>query len=254
MFRPFLRHVCVTNFCSCALVFVVLSTTRSDARARKGVSFYLSACRFPVFLYTNCTSVYLVWQIHFFSDLEMYYACGFVIKAIIICSSQIGFRTRAGILSFHCKGKDKASQSSSGCPMREAKTAQLEMAKRQQIQRRIQANMSLFHFISLAEQSSQCNRHQAAVSFSKSKPKRRRRGEFICITTYDRWKRSALVNIRRKALLSSVGFRKRMTSRSPRGSPCDSSKLRLDRPLRFVWWSDVCIEVLSCFSVHPSID
>ena len=40
--------------------FVMLSTTLSDARARKGVSFYLSACRFPVFLYTNCTSVYLV--------------------------------------------------------------------------------------------------------------------------------------------------------------------------------------------------
>ena len=45
---------------------------------------------------------------------------------------------------------------------------------------------------------------------------------------------SALVNIRRKALLSSVGFRKRMTSRSPRGSPCDSCKLRFDRPLPFV--------------------
>ena len=43
--------------------------------------------------------------------------------------------------------------------------------------------------------------------------------------------RSALVNIHRKALLSSVGFRKRMTSRSPRGSPCDSCKLRFDRPL-----------------------
>ena len=43
--------------------------------------------------------------------------------------------------------------------------------------------------------------------------------------------RSALVNIRRKALLSSVGFRKRMTSRSPCGSPCDSCKLRFDRPL-----------------------
>ncbi|RMX49099.1 hypothetical protein pdam_00003930 [Pocillopora damicornis] len=28
--------------------------------------------------------------IHFFSDLEMYYACGFVIKAMIICSSQMG--------------------------------------------------------------------------------------------------------------------------------------------------------------------
>ena len=33
--------------------------------------------------------------------------------------------------------------------------------------------------------------------------------------TFERW--PALVNIHRKALLSSVGFRKRMTSRSPRG-------------------------------------
>ena len=70
----------------------------------------------------------------------------------------------------------------------------------------------------------------------------------------EREKRSALVNIRRKALLSSVGFRKRMTSRSPRGSPCDSCKLCFDRPLWFVWWSDVCFEVLSCFFDHPSID
>ena len=75
-----------------------------------------------------------------------------------------------------------------------------------------------------------------------------------------RWKRRsrqnglALVNIRLKALLSSVGFRKRMTSRSPRGFPCDSCKLRFDRPLWFVWWSDVCFEVLSCFFDHPSID
>ena len=45
-----------------------------------------------------------------------------------------------------------------------------------------------------------------------------------------------------------------MTSRSPRGSPCDSCKLCFDRPLWFVWWSDVCFEVLSCFFDHPSID
>ena len=73
--------------------------------------------------------------------------------------------------SFHCKRKDKASQSSSGCPMREAKNPQLEMAKQPQIKRRIQANMSLFHFISLAEQSSHSNGRQAAVCFPKSKPK-----------------------------------------------------------------------------------
>ena len=66
--------------------------------------------------------------------------------------------------------------------------------------------------------------------------------------------RSALVTIRRKALLSSVGFRKRMTSRLPRGSPCDSCKPRFDRPLWFVCWADVCFEVLSCFFDHPSID
>ena len=65
---------------------------------------------------------------------------------------------------------------------------------------------------------------------------------------------SALVNIRRKALLSSVGFRKRMTSRSPRGSPCDSCKLRFDRPLWYVWWFDVCFELLCCFFDHLSID
>ena len=86
---PFFKSCMHRGFLLMRASFVMLLTTRSDARARKGVSFYLSACRFPVFLYTNCTSVYLVWQIHFFSDLEMYYACGFVIKAMIICSSQM---------------------------------------------------------------------------------------------------------------------------------------------------------------------
>ena len=82
--------------------------------------------------------------------------------------------------------KDKVSQSSSGCPMREAKNPQLEMAKQPQIKRRIQANISLFHFISLAEQSGHCNRRQVAVCFPKSKTKRRRRGEYIFTTTHDR--------------------------------------------------------------------
>ena len=63
----------------------------------------------------------------------------------------------------------------------------------------------------------------------------RGKGPFICVTKYQRsnfiiqisrsiqlastcfLNGSALVNIRRKALLSSVGFRKRMTSLSPRG-------------------------------------
>ena len=41
---------------------------------------------------------------------------------------------------------------------------------------------------------------------------------------------NTFINIRRKVLLSSVGFRKRMTSHSPRGSSCDSCQLRFDRP------------------------
>ena len=55
-----------------------------------------------------------------------------------------------------------------------------------------------------------------------------------------------------KSLLSSVGFRKRMTSRCL--PACDSCKLRSNRPLWFAWRSDVCFEVLSCFFDHPSID
>ena len=47
---------------------------------------------------------------------------------------------------------------------------------------------------------------------------------------------SALVNIRRKALLSSVGFRKRMTSRSPRSLICDSSALRSSISDLFDFW------------------
>ena len=53
-----------------------------------------------------------------------------------------------------------------------------KVAKQPQIKRRTQANMSLFHFISLAEQSGHCNRRQVAVCFPKSKTKRRRRGEY----------------------------------------------------------------------------
>ena len=69
-------------------------------------------------------------------------------------------------------------------------------------------------------------------------------------------KRSALVNIRRKALLSSVGFRKRMTLPSPRGSylPVTHVSFALIVHSWFVWWSDVCFELLSCFFDHPSID
>ena len=62
--------------------------------------------------------------------------------------------------------------------------------------------------------------------------------------------RSALVNIRRKALLSSVGFRKRMTSRSPRRLIYDSSTLRSSISDLFdFWW-----EILSHFFDQSSID
>ena len=58
--------------------------------------------------------------------------------------------------------------------------------------------------------------------------------------SFPRQKWSALVNIRRKALLSSAGFRKRMTSPSPRGVylPATHVYFWFDRPLWFVWWSD----------------
>ena len=58
--------------------------------------------------------------------------------------------------------------------------------------------------------------------------------------SFPRQKWSALVNIRRKALLSSAGFRKRMTSPSPRGVylPATHVYFCFDRPLWFVWWSD----------------
>ena len=71
---------------------------------------------------------------------------------------------------------------------------------------------------------------------------------------YRKTRRSALVNIRRKALLSSVGFRKRMTSRSPRGIylPVTHFASIVHSDL-----SDdltVCFEVLSSFFDHPSIN
>ena len=48
--------------------------------------------------------------------------------------------------------------------------------------------------------------------------------------------RSALVNIRRKALSSSVGFRKRMTSRSPQSLICDPSAVRSSLSDLFDFW------------------
>ena len=45
-----------------------------------------------------------------------------------------------------------------------------------------------------------------------------------------------------------------MTSRSPRGIDSCIVCFCFDRILWFVWWSDVCFEVLSCFFDHPSID
>ena len=49
--------------------------------------------------------------------------------------------------------------------MQEAKNPQLEMAKQPQIKRRVQANMSLFYFISLAKQYGHCNRRQRQFVF-----------------------------------------------------------------------------------------
>ena len=49
--------------------------------------------------------------------------------------------------------------------MQEAKNPQLEMAKQPQLKRRVQANMSLFHFISLAGQYGHCNRRQRQFVF-----------------------------------------------------------------------------------------
>ena len=58
---------------------------------------------------------------------------------------------------------------------------------------------------------------------------------FLCLC--DRC--NTFINIRRKVLLSSVGFRKRMTSHSPRGIylPGTHACFCFDRPL-CVWWSD----------------
>ena len=73
-------------------------------------------------------------------------------------------------------------------------------------------------------------------------------GERVSLADVTSHERSALVNIRRKALLSSVGFRKRMTSRSPRSSICDSSALSVSDLFDF-WW-----EFLSHFLDHSWID
>ena len=67
--------------------------------------------------------------------------------------------------------KDKAIHSSSGRSMRDAKNPQLKMSKQPQIQRRIQSNMYLLYFTSLAKQSGHCNRRQEAFCFKKSMQK-----------------------------------------------------------------------------------
>ena len=96
------------------------------------------------------------------------------------------------------------------------------------------------------------------IDMNDSRPKKKYGVRFLSI---DRWPEastrdpttitwSALVNIRRKVLLSSVGFRKRMTSRSPRKLICDSSALRSSLSDLFdFWW-----EILSDFFDHSSID
>ena len=71
------------------------------------------------------------------------------------------------------------------------------------------------------------------------------------------WERgSALVNIRRKALLSSVGFRKRMTSHSPCGIylPVTHNAFASIVHSNFSDDLTVCFKVLSCFFDHPSIN
>ena len=64
--------------------------------------------------------------------------------------------------------------------------------------------------------------------------------------SFPRQKWSALVNIRRKALLSSAGFRKRMMSLMYTFASIVHSDSSDDLT--------VCFEVLSCFFDHPSID
>ena len=71
---------------------------------------------------------------------------------------------------------------------------------------------------------------------------------------YRKTRRSALVNILRKALLPSVGFRKRMTSRSPRGTYLPVTHFASIVHSDLSDYLTVCFEVLSCFFDHPSID
>ena len=111
------------------------------------------------------------------------------------------------------------------------------------------SNISLFFFTW---------RKTLDIDMNDSRPKKNCGVRFLSI---DRWPEastrdpttitwSALVNIRRKVLLSSVGFRKRMTSRSPRKLICDSSALRSSISDLF----DFCWQILSHFFDHSSID
>ena len=123
-----------------------------------------------------------------------------------------------------------------------------------QIQRRIQPNMSLFHFISLAEQSGLCNRRQAAVCFPKSKPKRRRRGEYIFTTTHDRWKPAWLHCFLYKLSLTGVPHRHLSSTifDSSPGSPRFDSKrgycLSKYRKLYFIIEHSSSIYLLESFT------
>ena len=70
----------------------------------------------------------------------------------------------------------------------------------------------------------------------------------------DIWIGQDWLGIRRKALLSSVGFRKRMTSRSPRGIYLPVTHFASIVHYDLSDDLTVCFEVLSCFFDHPSID
>ena len=67
VFRRFLRHVCVTNFCACALVLLWYRPRGPMNRAQKGVSFYFPACRFlAVFFYFPACQFFCIPTVHLY--------------------------------------------------------------------------------------------------------------------------------------------------------------------------------------------
>ena len=84
---------------------------------------------------------------------------------------------------FHSKRKDKAIHSCSGRPMREVTNTYLKMSRQPQTQHRIQTNISLFHFTTLAKQSGHCN---LQFLFRIPAPLRSIRQEII-VSIDDKW-------------------------------------------------------------------